>query len=256
MHIIDRYAYANDIRRIDPAHKAGLALLVVCLCLLLQRPAVGLLATGWMWLLAAFWAGLPGRAFGRVLLAETGFLLLATLGIALSLSSARPVGMDWSWRFGPLWLSSSWPLLEQTLLLVARALGAAAAMNFLAMTTPLVDLVDLMRRWRLPPLLIDLMTLIYRFIFVLLESLGRMYIAQASRLGYAGLRRGMVSAGLLSSRLFIETYQRSRRLQLALDSRAFNGELRVLPARYQSDARTAWIGAAVGLSLLLAWMVR
>jgi cobalt/nickel transport system permease protein len=63
----------------------------------------------------------------------------------------------------------------------------------------------------------------------------------------------MVSAGLLSSRLFIDAYQRSQRLQLALDSRAFNGELRVLPAHYQADPKTAWIGAAVGLSLFLAW---
>ena len=72
-------------------------------------------------------------------------------------------------------------------------------MNFLTLTTPLVDLVDLWRRWRIPALLIDLMTVIYRFIFVLIDIAGRMRMAQESRLGYnTSFYRAMNSAGLLA----------------------------------------------------------
>lgn len=257
MHIIDQYAYCNTIRQVDPAHKFWLALLVILLCLLLNEPLVGLLAVGWMFLLAVRLAGLSPRTFGRVLLAEATFLALTTIGVVLSVSLTDPRGIaPWAVNLGPLWLSTSPEAIVTGLNILLRALGAAAAMNFLALTTPLVDLVELFRRWRIPPEIIDLMTLIYRFIFVLLESLGRMQMAQASRLGYqAPYLRAMNNAALLGSRLFIDTYQRSHRLQLALESRNFSGDLKVLPADYTRDRRLIWAAGLIFITLGLVWLL-
>lgn len=254
MSVIDRYAYVNRLRHIDPAQKAGLALLVIVLCLLLNRTVVGILAVGWMWVAATWQAGVPRRVFGRVLLAEGSFLALAAAGVALSVSASPPLAADWQWRIGSLWLSSSIAAVNHALLLVSRALGCAAAMNFLALTTPLVDVVELLRRLRTPVLLIDLMALIYRFIFVLLECMERIYIAQQSRLGYSTRRNAMKSAALLGSRLFLETYQRSQRMQTALESRGYDGDLRVLSITYRRDWRIVWLGIAMASSLLLAWL--
>lgn len=253
MHIIDQYAYANRIRAVDPGQKAALTGLAIVLCLLLNQPLVSLLALAWMWGLTTFWAGLPARTFGRVILAEGFFLVLSVSGILVSFSLASPPATGWHWQIGPIWASSSPAALELGLKLVTRSLGAAGAMNFLALTTPLVDLVDLMRRLRCPLLLIDLMTLIYRFIFVLLESLNHMYTAQSSRLGYVNFRRGIISAGLLGSQLFIDAYQRSQRLQIALDSRGYAGDLKVLPTTYQYDRRLWGLGTGMLASLLLVW---
>ncbi len=245
---IDRYAYSNRIRALDPAYKAGLALAVILLCLTLNRPAVGLLAAGWMAGLLTGWAGVPSRTVLRVLLGEAAFLALAVGGVALSVSlgPTLPDGARWGWRLGPLWLTSSPTALELAATLASRALGCAAAMSFLALTTPLVDLVDLARRLHTPPLLVDLATLIYRFTFELLDTLERMRIAQSNRLGYADFRRGMASAALLASRLWLETYRRSQRLQIALEGRGYAGELRVLPNEYR---RSTWV---IGLALLVA----
>jgi cobalt/nickel transport system permease protein len=96
------------------------------------------------------------------------------------------------------------------------------------------------------------MTLIYRFIFVLLESLDRMYTAQASRLGYATFKRGMLSAALLGSQLFIETYRRSQRLQVALASRGYTGDLRVIPIQYRYDWRLWAVTLGITASMILA----
>ncbi len=257
MHIIDQYAYCNRIRSIDPAHKAGLALWVVFLCLLLNKPLVGLVAVGWMMALAVRLAGLSARTFGRVLLAQAAFLVMTTIGVVMSVSLTDPrPQLPWAAALGPLWFSSSPDALYLGLSLIMRALGAAAAMNFLALTTPLVDMVELFRRWRIPEEIIDIMTVIYRYIFVLLESMDRMYMAQESRLGYhTGYFRTMNSAALLGSRLFIDAFQRSHRLQIALESRGFSGSLRVLPATYQPDRRMWRAALAVSISLVAAWMV-
>lgn len=256
MHIIDRYAYTNRIRSVDPMYKAGLALTALLLCLVLNKPLVGLLVVVWMWVLGVMLAGLPGRTFGGVLVGELAFLLLATAGVAVGvgLNNPAPTG-GWAWNLGPLWFSCTPGALSLAANLILRALGATAAMNFLAMTTPMVDLLDLMRRWHVPALLIDLMTLMYRFVFLLLESLDRMYVAQDNRLGYSSLYRGVVSAGLLGSRLFIDAYQRSQRLQTALETRGYDGELRVLPTSYRGDRGLLLSGVAVVASLFLVWTI-
>jgi len=242
---IDRFAYSNRLRFVHPGQKSGLALLVIALCLALNEPLVGLLAAAWMTVLAVAWARLPLRVFGAAVLTEGFFLVFAVLSIAVSIHAG----------------SSRWPLafsitpesFAAAQLPFTRALGSATAMLFLAFTTPLVDLLDLGRRAGAPVLLLDLATLIYRFIFVLLESLQRMVIAQETRLGYANMRRAMNSAALVASRLLIDTYQRSQRLQTALESRGYTGDLRVLPAEYQRS-RLIWIlMAALTASLFAVW---
>ncbi|NJP04664.1 MAG: cobalt ECF transporter T component CbiQ [Chloroflexaceae bacterium] len=253
MHLIDRYAYMSRIRFIDPAQKVALSGLVIGLCLLLDRPAVGLVAVLWMAGLAIIWAGLPAVMVGRLLLTEGLFLLLAVVGVAMSLSLVAPPASFQSIQFGPLWVSSNAESRALAALLVTRALGCAATMNLLALTTPLIDLVDLLRRLRLPIVLIDLITVMYRFVFVLLESLQRMHTAQQSRLGYATRRAALRSSGLLASRLFIDAYQRSTRMQTALESRGYAGDLRVLPLNYQHSRLVYGLGAAIAVSLLLAW---
>lgn len=254
MHIIDRYAYSNRIRHVDPACKTALVVSVLLLCLVLNEPLVGLTAAAGMWALAVCVAGLPGRLFGQMLFAEAFFLMLATAGVAVSIGFDAPGSAGpYALRFGPVWLSSSPESLALAARLVTRALGGAAAMNFLAMTTPLVDLIDLFRRLGLPAAIIDVMALTYRFIFILMDSLDRMYVAQNSRLGYRSWRRAMASAGQLAARLFIDAYQRSERLQTALDSRAYQGELRVLPATYRRDDTLLLSGFLMVFGLLIVW---
>lgn len=251
---IDHYAYTNRLRQVDPVVKAGLASSVLLLCLALSRPAVGILATLWMWGLSICLAGLPAAVFGRLLIAEGTFMLITVVGVALSVSTSPVLGEDsWSWQIGPLWVSSSPAMIQLALTLLTRALGGAAALNFLALTTPMVDVIELLRRLHVPALLIDLMTITYRYIFILLENLERMVTAQSSRLGYANLRRSMVSAGLLASRLFIETYQRSQRLQTALDSRGYSGagNLKVLPLNFRFDFPLVGLGMLALISLVL-----
>jgi len=251
---IDRYAYSNRIRNVDPAYKATLAVAVLLLCLILDEPLVGLAATVGIWALAVWVAGLPARAFGQILLAEAFFLALVSAGVAISIGVGTP-GREglYAVHLGPMWLSTGPEGLALAARLVTRALGGTAAMNFLAMTTPLVDLVDLFRRLGLPPVLIDLMTLMYRFIFVLMDSLERMYVAQNSRLGYLSWKRALSSAGQLAARLFIDAYRRTERLQISLDARGYHGELRVLPAAYRRDDMLLLTGLCVVLSLVIIW---
>ena len=134
--------------------------------------------------------------------------------------------------------------------LVTRALGAASALNFLALTTPLIDIVGLLRKMRLPEAIIDIMVIMYRFIFVLLDTLDRMVMAQTSRLGFqTGYWRQMQNTGQLGARLFINALNRSERLETAAAARGFNGTMRMIERDYRPFPHyTLWL---TGITLTL-----
>ncbi len=251
VHTIDHYAYGNALRRVDPAQKGGLTVLAIILCLLLDRPTVGLVTLGWMFALTVLWARVPPHVFGRTLLAEGLFLILSVMGVAISVSLNPPEIHRIVWHIGGLWVSTDHEAIRVAYHLFTRALGCAAALNFLILTTPLTDLIELMRRLHVPETLIELMTLIYRTIFVLLESMQRMALAQAVRLGYSSPGRALRSTALLGSQLFLDAYRRSQRMQTALKSRGIEGTLRMLPLDYVYNRRAWWVGAALGVSLVV-----
>lgn len=105
----------------------------------------------------------------------------------------------------------------------------------------------------MPVLLLDVMQTMYRFIFLLLDTMERMVIAQQSRLGYATWRTSMRSSGIVASRVWLDAYQRSRRMQQALDSRGYAGELRVLPSTYHHSRNLYLLHGVMMLSLLAVW---
>ncbi len=241
LRVIDRYAFTNRLRTVDPAQKSGIALTTIVLCLMLDRPLVGGLALLWMIGLAIGYARVPWRVMMAVLSAESVFLVLSVIGIAVSLSfeaSAHAL------QLGPIYLSIHRTSVLVALQVLSRALGCAAALNFLILTTPLIDLIDLLHRWRIPAIVIDIMMLSYRAIFLLLDTLERMVIAQKARLGYASWRATLRSSAIIGSRLFIAAYQRSRMLEQALIGRGFCGEVRVLPLRYRYDP-VLWVFLAM-----------
>lgn len=235
MHWIDQFAYNNRIRRLDPAYKAGFSLAILLLCLTIAIPWVSLILMMVMVSLSIFWAGLPARFVLKLLVLEGSFLFFGILGVAVSIATDSNPGAI---PLGPFWLNVTPDSLYLALVLLTRSLGCAAAMNFLALTTPLVDLIDLFRRVHIPDLLIDLMTLIYRFIFTLTDCLERMVLAQQVRLGFTGWRGMLRSSGQIAANLFIEAFRRSQKLEIALQGRAWDGSLRVLPQEYESLFQT------------------
>lgn len=247
MYSIDRYAWSNAIADVDPRQKASLAGMALLLCLTLNQPVVSLVAILWMVGTALLWARLPVRAVIGVLLGEFFFLVLGTLGLLVSVGAAPSGPVVWAWSLGATWLYVSPAALWLASGLLLRALGCATAMSFLALTTPLVDLIDLLRWLRLPMLLIDLMTISYRSIFVLLDCIERTYLAQDSRLGYRNAMRTWVSASALGSRIFLESWRRTQQLGLALESRGYQGGvLNVLPTAY----RRPWSGWLLTAALI------
>ena len=239
MRSIDRLAYGNRLARLHPAWKTGCSLGAIAVALVASRVDVSLLLLALMVGLSVVWAGIPARTVLRLVTGEAGLLALTVAGVAIGASTASFPG---SVAIGPLWFGTSSAMLGTAAVLVTRALACVAAMNFLAMTTPVTAIVDMLRSWHVSETLLDLATLIYRFVFVLLDTLGRMVTASDARLGFRDGRTALHTSGRIGAGLFVEAFRRSRHLEDALRARGWQGPLRVLPDAYEHPG---WARAVV-----------
>ena len=110
---------------------------------------------------------------------------------------------------------------------------------------------------RLPALLIELMMLIYRFIFLLLETASAIMTAQESRLGNRDYRTKIRSFGAMASALFVQSIRRSNALYDALESRCYDGTIRVLSQEQPVKKKEImWIVLFESLLLLITiWSI-
>ena len=187
-------------------------------------------------------AGIPLASYLRIALPPLGFLLLGCLSLAYSLDMNSTNG-----KLAIHWLVDGWSPLGQ---LAARSLGALTALLFLALTTPMLDLIALLRRLKVPEVLLEIMVLCYRMLFVFSEALHNTQTAQAARLGYATPGLALRSLGSLTANLTLQIWQRSRDLHLAAQSRNNDGPLRFLEPEYANSRRDVWIAGLGGAALI------
>jgi cobalt/nickel transport system permease protein len=105
--------------------------------------------------------------------------------------------------------------------LVVRGTLCLLAIVLFSNTTPFSGLLELLRNWRVPHLLITLLALLYRYLFVLVDELGRMQRARTSRT-FTG-KRAVVWPSLASvvSQLFVRSTERAERIYAAMRARGW-----------------------------------
>ena len=233
---IDDAAWSSAWRRRSPGDKALLSLgLVVCALVLPAWPGsllVGLTAV----VLALGPARVPARTFGRAVRWPLAFVAVGALTAVVSLDGG---GLGWApdaaARAGSL---------------VGHAFAGSAAVLLLATTTPMSDLLTALRGLRVPAAVVEVASVVYRLLFVLLESLRTIREAQTARMGYSSLRRSYRSSGTLAAAVLIRSWDRARRLQEGLAGRGMETGLRVLPEVLPSS-RLFLAATVVGLAALV-----
>jgi cobalt/nickel transport system permease protein len=107
-----------------------------------------------------------------------------------------------------------------TRVLVKSTLCLATALMF-STTTSYVDLLQSLKAWNVPSLLITMLALMYRYMFVLFEELGRMQRARTSRTFVR--TRSLVWHVLATSiaQLFIRSTERAERIYAAMCARGW-----------------------------------
>ena len=226
MIVIDKLCYQSKLRYENAGEKFAFAVITLCICVMSRSAAVAgivLAATG---ILTVFYGGVPVFRYLKFLTAPLAFLLLSTVAIILNI---RKTPLDlFAIPVGTWYLTSSLDSCLYALQLILTALAAVSCLYFLSFTTPMPDILEVLRKLHCPRLLIELMLLIYRFIFVLLDVASAISTSQNCRLGNKDYRTSLKSFGMLGSVLMIRAVQRSNRLYDAMEARCYDGTIRVL----------------------------
>lgn len=178
----------------------------------------------------------PARIGPRVLAeAMTGPVVFLVLGGVSVLFSVGQSPTDAWWSLGALSIGPA--SAAQALRLFLHGLAGTLAVMVLATTTPMVDLLTWLRRFRIPEPLLEIANLTYRLLFVLLDTMLTVMEAQRCRLGdnpvgpMRGLRRRWENTAAAIGAIGVLAWERAGRLNEGMSHRGFETTLATLPVR-------------------------
>jgi len=233
---LDYIAQQSVFRYINPGTKLFLAVGSLIICLISPSPVVPLISGIVLSLVLLIHGRLSPVLYGKVLLGPVIFVSLSIMVLLFMLG-----GGDVIWWFHPVpWidLTITTGAVRESFLILCRVFGCSISLFFIALTTPLTDLFNGMKRIGLPIELIDMMMIVYRFIFIFYDQAVEIWQAQVMRLGYSRPGEAVRSFSMLCGMLFITSWNAGEDLVSAMDCRCYNGVFPVLdlaePVKIQS----------------------
>lgn len=252
----DKYAYRSRIQRVDPADKLFISLSALLLCIFLNRWEVAATAILGMTAMNLYFGGHSLSDLLGMLYLPLGFILLAVLTIVLG-RYRDPSEMLLAIRLGGFYYGLTAKSLFQGFQIVVKSFGIISAVYFFVMNTSIIDISAALQKFHVPKLFTEIMELVYRFIFVLWDSVIRIHIAQSSRLGYKDYRTSYRSTADLAARVFFDAMRRADKIYTALESRGYNGVIQTRGLDYQKNESMAGAGLLViGLQIIVFAVAR
>jgi len=242
---------AGLLQSLDPRVRlAGVLFLVlaVVVCRRLEVVTGLFVVAGAMALLSRVTIGVLIKRVWLVILIFTGVIALPAVFITPG-KSVFAVGYSH--------LSISVSGLRAAAMLILRVETAATLTATLIFCTPWSQILKALRFLRMPPEIITILTMTHRYIFLLLETAQQMFESRQSRtVGRMpeSERRKVVSrtAGVLMSK----SIELSNEVYLAMLSRGFRGEVRLLTDFRLATRDYAALGAFMVTAFAAAWIGR
>lgn len=175
---------------------SALFLTAVCLIIWSRIPAYLFL----LFFLAPAWATFLvfvgfSIGFGSTPVGELGPVTVYREGIALGLSAAARVASDMSW------------------------------MALVFLTTPFSRLLTALKWFRVPDVLVDALSMAYRYAFLLFDEFYRMAASARIKGGFRSRYGRLESTGMILSQVLLRAYDRATAIQEAMVSRGASAEL-------------------------------
>lgn len=250
---IDKMCYRSRLRYVNAEIKFAYTVMTLLLCVVSRSLIIAgivLLVNG---ILTVKRGGIPFSLYGKYMLIPLGFLLMSTLALIINISQEP---MDaYAVSIGTWYLTSSKASLLFAVKQIASAFAAVSCLYFLALNTTMTDILGTFKKLHCPQLLSELMLLIYRFVFVLMDTASAIMTAQKARLGYEDYRTSLHSFGQMAAALFIRAWTRSNALYDALESRGYDGELCVLEESRAAGRKEILVVAIYEIGLIVIILV-
>ena len=246
---IDYYAYISAIREWNPMFKVFFSLIVLIVCIAMDNLFVSLFILVTMGFLTVVRGRIPLHQYISTLTIPIVFVVVGSLTIALNFARS-PLG-EYNLPLGFCYIYTSRADLYRMVCLMAKAMAAVSALFMMTLSTPSGEIISVLRRVHVPKLVVELMNMIYRYIFVIMETNRKMHDSAESRLGYVDYRTSLKSFSGTASNLLVVSLKKANAYYDALVSRGYDGELRFLEREKKMDREQIALGVVYALCIAI-----
>lgn len=227
---IDKLSYISGLKRVNPMEKFIFSMVTMVICISLNNIIDSIAILLIMSAITIFKGKIPFKNYIKFMSLPLAFLVIGVITIAINVVDNEET--IFKFTILGITIGGTYNSILIAVELFFKSLGAVSCLYFLILSTPIFEVLSILRKLRVPKLFVELMGLIYRFIFVLLNTANMIYISQNSRLGYSNPRTGFNSLGKLITTLFINSYKRSQDIYTAMESRCYDGDINLLEDSY------------------------
>lgn len=217
MLIFDKYAYNNRIVNLSPVIKffMYIALLVISF---LGITSLQLLLIFTMIPLTIYIAKVKTKIYFKWILVTFPFVFISLVTFVLTFSENQNA-LIYSIPFSNGFLGISTTSLNETITILLRVYSSLLSTYFFILTVPFQQLVQLLSKIKVPKFLLDIIILMYRFIFMFLHEFIVMRDTMDLKFGFKNTKSTYKSLGLLANNLFSKLMKANEHLNQMLELR-------------------------------------
>ncbi|MEG2651814.1 MAG: cobalt ECF transporter T component CbiQ [Eubacterium sp.] len=242
---IDIYAYTSKLGGVNPGFKVGFAIILLLMCVVADNLYVSISVILITTFVTVILGGIHFRKYLELLAIPVAFLIIGSIVILVNFSwGPAPEFTVFVTREG----------LGTTINLWGKAFGAVSAMYMMSLSTMSGEIFSVLRRLHVPMLIVELMNIMYRYIFILMDTQSRMRNSAESRLGYTTYKRAIYSFGNTAGNLLIVSMKRGGQFYDAMEARCYDGELKFLEDKKPLVAKQVILAALVVIYLVVVWI--
>lgn len=221
---LEYYSYNSKINSWNPHLKFWYSMVLIVLGIILSNIYISISIVFICGFITIFLGKIPLKKYIDFFKVPIIFLLISVAVININFS--KNITDFYYFNIGDLYIYTTDENIKKSCILFWRALSGVSSMYMLALSTPLNEIIYVMKKARTPKIIIELMYLVYRFIFIMRDSYKSMRKSIESRLGFRDYRISLLSFGKIISNILIVSLRKSNSFYDAMESRCYKGEIR------------------------------
>ncbi len=248
---IDYYSYHSGISSWNTSFKVIFSVGSLITVIAANSLSVSLITLSYMIFVSLFLANIDARDYYHLMLIPAAFILLGGVTILVQFGQETDTLFDIKFLWTRLYITKA--SFDLALSTVLKAFAAVSALYVMTLSTPMGEIISVFRKIRVPEIILELMYLIYRYIFILSEIKQQQKDASASRLGYCDLRTSFRTFSSEIATLLVLSIKKADLYYDAMEARGYEGSLRFWEEKRELTVNQLLI-AGVYLVLLISCM--
>lgn len=220
---IDYYAYTSNMRSWNASYKFYLSFGTLLLSIVLNNIYVSITVIIVMTYINLFKGKIPAEDYFQLLKIPVAFILLGTIAIIFGVSF-KPLG-EYNLSLHFFYIITSKSEIFKGISLIFKSFAAISSLYMLTLSTSTNEIISVINKAHVPKIVIELMNLIYRYIFIIFDVYYKMKNASESRLGTVDFKSAYYTFGNLSSNLLIVSLKKANGYYNAMLARCYDGDL-------------------------------